>query len=149
MTTPGVGTSQPVVQDVFTYVGTPVINADGISPLSGPTTGGTLVHPSPGAASLPGDPTSVDFGTGPPEHQVSAINVDVVSTTEITPDSPPHAQGPVFVAVIDTGGSAIATQQFGLWRGADDHQHQPISGPQSGGETVIIGGTNPSADRRR
>ncbi|HEY3842830.1 MAG TPA: IPT/TIG domain-containing protein [Acidimicrobiales bacterium] len=140
VTTPGVGTSQPVVQDVFTYVGTPVINADGISPLSGPTSGGTTVTIT-GSGFAPGDPTSVDFGTGPSDTNL-ATNVDVVSTTEITAVSPPHAAGPVFVAVIDTGGSAIATQQFTYVPAPTIIGISPTSGPQSGGETVIIGGTN-------
>ncbi|HEX3795748.1 MAG TPA: IPT/TIG domain-containing protein [Acidimicrobiales bacterium] len=119
----------------FTYVGVPVINADGLNPTSGPTSGGTPVTIT-GSGFVPGDPTTVTFDTS------AATSVVVVSPTEITALSPAHALGAVPVTVTDDGGRTVAPQQFNYVVGATIAGISPTSGPQQGGETVFIGGTN-------
>ncbi|HEY1826807.1 MAG TPA: IPT/TIG domain-containing protein, partial [Acidimicrobiales bacterium] len=68
----------------FTYVAPPLIDVTGLSPLFGPVAGGTLV-------TITGEnfdgPTTVDFGG------TAGTNVTVVSSTEITVDTPAHIAG--------------------------------------------------------
>jgi hypothetical protein len=131
--TPSIGTSPPVFQDEFTYVGQPSISSTGLNPTSGPTAGGTLVTIT---GSGFGGPTQVTFDTSP------ATDVTVVSFTEVTAVTPAHAVGAVPVTLSDTGGSVIAPQQYTYTVGPSILGISPTSGPQAGGETVIIGGQN-------
>jgi hypothetical protein len=138
--TSGTNVSPSVQQDQFTYVGPPTINANGLSPTSGPTSGGTPVTIT-GTGFAPGVPTVVDFGTGPTDLN-PATDVVVVSSTVITAVSPPHAAGPVSVAVGDFAGTAIAPQLFTYYPPPSILGISPTSGPEAGGETVYIGGAN-------
>jgi hypothetical protein len=121
----------------FTYVGAPTITT--ISPTSGPTSGGTTVTIT---GSGFGGATSVTFGS------LAATGVTVVSSTEITAITPAQAAGAVPVSLSDIGGSATAGQQYTYVAGPPAAPVptllgiSPTSGPQSGGETVIIGGQN-------
>jgi hypothetical protein len=139
VSTPDIGVSSPVFQDEFTYVGQPSISSTGIDPTSGPTAGGTVVTIT---GSGFGGPVTVTFGS------LAATGVTVVSFTQVTAVTPAQGAGAVPVTLSDTGGTVTAAQQFtyvgppipgvaptilGI---------SPTSGPQAGGETVIIGGTN-------
>jgi putative cell wall-binding protein len=125
----------------FTYVALPTINSGGLSPNSGPTTGGTTVTiAGTGFSDVPGNPT-VDFGTS-----VAPI-VDVVSSSEITADSPPGTAGPVEVTVSDAGGTSngeVFTYDTPA-PGAPTIEAggiSPTSGPATGGTSVTIKGGN-------
>ncbi|HWE67430.1 MAG TPA: IPT/TIG domain-containing protein [Acidimicrobiales bacterium] len=131
--TTGANFSPSVVQDQFTYVGAPVIAATGLNPTSGPTSGGTLVTIT--GSGFAG-PTAVSFGG------VAATDVIVVSPTEVTAIDPSHAAGAVAVALADLGGTVTAPQPFTYVVGPSVVGISPTSGPQQGGETVIIGGAN-------
>ncbi|HEX3462203.1 MAG TPA: IPT/TIG domain-containing protein, partial [Acidimicrobiales bacterium] len=96
VTTPG-GTSPTSPADQFTYSGgVPAPSVGGISPNSGPSTGGTVVTiTGQGFAGA----TEVDFGDPP------ATNVSC-SATECTATSPPDAPGTVAVTVKGPGGTS-------------------------------------------
>ncbi len=118
----------------FTYVATantPTISADGISPSSGPTGGGTSV-------TLTGShfvsPATVHFGS------VTATSVDVVSSTEITADSPPGAAGQVEVTVSGTGGTSNG-EPFTYVAAPSLSGVTPSNGTVGGGTRVTLSGT--------
>jgi hypothetical protein len=124
----------------FTFVAVPTVSA--FTPTSGPTAGGTEVTIT-GSGFAVGDPlTSVTFGGN------AATDVVVVSSTEITADTPASTlpgtgAGPVNVAVSDSGGGpVIASQQFTYVTTPVVSGISPTSGPPSGGETVIVMGTD-------
>jgi hypothetical protein len=105
----------------------------GVSPTSGPGTGGTLVTIT--GTGLTGA-TVVDFGT------TAATDVTVVSSTKITADSP--AGGGVVDVTVTTPGGKSATSS------ADEFTYvgspvvtgvSPTSGPAAGGTLVTITGT--------
>jgi hypothetical protein len=106
----------------------------GVSPATGPTTGGTLVTIT--GTSFTGA-TAVDFGT------TAATNVTVVSSTEMTADSPAGA-GVVDVTVTTPAGkSATSTfDQFTYVAVPTVTGVSPNSGPPAGGTVVTIIGTN-------
>jgi hypothetical protein len=140
VTTPGIGTSPPVVTDDFTYVGTPTITS--LTPTSGPTSGGTLVTLTGGVYA---GTVSVEFGTTP------ATDVTVISDSEVTAVSPANAAGAVTVSLTDLGGTVTAAQEFTYVPPVTPPPPvpsptitgiSPTSGPQAGGETVFIEGSN-------
>jgi hypothetical protein len=133
VTTPS-GTSPVVAADDFTYTAAkPAVT--GISPTSGPTTGGTTVTIT--GTSFTGA-TKVTFAT------VAAPSFTVVSATTITAVSPPGAVGPRNVQVTTPQGTSPAVA-------ADDFTYtaakpavtgvSPASGPTTGRTTVTITGT--------
>ncbi len=126
------GPSAINANDVFTYEAIPVINVNGISPLFGPTAGGTLVTI---AGANFGPDSTVTFGAN------AATNVTVVSPTEITADTPPGPAGPVSVTVTDGGGSATAAQQFTYVAPPTILSFTPLFGPTGGGTPLTITGT--------
>jgi hypothetical protein len=139
------GTSPPVAADDFTYLAAPTITTDGIVPDDGPVAGGTAVTIT-GTGFISGDPKlAVDFGAN------AATDVTVVSSTEITADSPPstlagNGAGAVNVVVKDSGGTSNA-QPFTYVAAPtilppDQNGIVPDSGPTSGGTNVTITGTN-------
>ncbi len=126
-----------VAESTCSAVG-PDVNAPpavtGITPNTGPTTGGTSVTIT-GTDFL--GTTGVNFGTSP------ATNVTVVSPTEITATSPAHAVGPVDVTVTTAHGTSPTSP-------ADVFTYAnlpvvtgitPTSGPAAGGTVVTISGT--------
>ncbi len=136
------GGTAPAAEE-FTFEGVPVINANGINPNQGPTTGGTPVTIT-GSNFPTGDPNvTVSFGGA------NATGVNVENSTTILANTPPSplpgsGAGPVNVTVHDLGGTSsnsppitftyiIAPTVAGI---------SPTSGPTQGGETVIIKGTN-------
>ena len=133
VTTPG-GTSPTNSVDHFTFV-VPPPSVTGISPTSGPSTGGTKLTIS--GVNLKGA-TAVDFGTEP------ASSFTVRSNSSVTAVAPASAPAEVDVTVT-TGGGRSAT-------GAADRftflpprptvtTLTPDSGPTTGGTVVIITGT--------
>ena len=131
MTTPA-GTSATSPADQFTYTVAVAPIVMGLSPMSGPQIGGTLVTIM--GTGFTGA-TAVDFGTVP------ATNVTVLSDTSITADSP-AGTGTVDVTVTTPLGTsaispadqftytvAVAPIVMGL---------SPMSGPQIGGTLVTI-----------
>ena len=130
VTTPG-GTSPSTVLDQFTY--RPVPAVAGISPGSGPQSGGTAVSVIGsgfvGAA-------SVLFGTIP------ASSFAVVSPTQITAIAP-AGTGTVDVAVATSGGSSpsLAGDRFAYEAPPAVAEVAPGSGPIAGGTPVTITGS--------
>ncbi len=138
-----VNLSNPVGATIASGEGTGVVTINpsavaptvsGISPTSGPAAGDTLVTIT--GTSFIGA-TAVDFGT------VAATNVIVVSSTEITADSP-AGSGTVNVTVTTPGGTSATSS-------VDEYTYiaaptvtglNPDSGPAAGDTSVTITGTN-------
>ncbi|CUX47321.1 IPT/TIG domain-containing protein [Agrobacterium genomosp. 13] len=95
------GTSTPATVSLSVVAPEPTL--DGISPFSGPTTGGTSVTIT--GTNLTGA-TSVSIGGA------AATNVTVVSPTKVTATTPPHVEGPSNVAVTTPGGTAVIVNGF-------------------------------------
>ena len=96
VTTPG-GKSATSSADQFTYLAAPTVS--GLSPASGPVTGGTLVtFTGTGFTSA----TAVDFGNA------AATDVTVVNSTTITAESP-AGSGVVNVSVTTPGGKSVTS----------------------------------------
>ena len=89
------GTSAVVSADKFTYVLPPTVT--GVSPSSGPATGGTTVTIN---GSRFAGATAVRFGT------VSATSFTVVNNNRITAISPPQAAATVNITVTTAGGTS-------------------------------------------
>ncbi|HEY1830520.1 MAG TPA: choice-of-anchor P family protein [Acidimicrobiales bacterium] len=121
----------------FFYEGSPTLSS--INPASGPVPGGQSV-------TLTGtnfDPYAPAPGVS--FNGVQAINVVVVSTTEITAVTPasnlPGGAGPVPVTVTQSAGTSNSVQYTYVLAPVVSGI-SPTSGPLSGGETVIIKGTD-------
>ncbi|MBN1417467.1 MAG: IPT/TIG domain-containing protein, partial [Planctomycetes bacterium] len=116
----------------FTYFGAPDITD--VQPPQGPVTGGTLVTIS-GAGFRSGAAVTFDG--------ISATNITVVSSTQITCRTPAHAAGYVAVAVAIEGGlSKTLAQAFRYVAGPAVQSITPTSGPTAGGTRVTIAGEN-------
>ena len=137
VTTPG-GTSALSAGDKFTYGVVPVIpTVTGISPVSGPTAGGTAVNIT--GTGFTGA-TNVTFGTTP------APSFTVNSATSIKATSPAHAVGLVNITVTTPGGTSLIST-------ADRYTFtlspvtptvtgiSPTYGTTAGGTEVIVTGT--------
>lgn len=131
LTTPD-GVTPTSSADQFTYRDIPP-TINGLSPSAGTTAGGTLVTIT-GAYFLPG--ATVAFGA------TSGINVDVVSTSEITVTSPAHGAGSVDVTVTTAEGTSgvVATDRF-TFGGPTVSSLSVSAGPTAGGTSVTITGT--------
>jgi hypothetical protein len=105
----------------------------GVSPSSGPTTGGTTVTLT-GAGFLAG--ATVNFG------RAAATSVTVVSPTQITVVTPAAPAGPVPVTVNNgPGQNANLPNAFTFVSGLTLTSVSPSSGPTTGGTTVTLTGT--------
>ncbi len=131
VTTPS-GTSTTTSADHYTFVAPPVVS--GVSPNSGPTTGGTSVTIS--GSGFTGA-TSVMFGS------VAATSFTVNSDGSITAVAPAGTQGTVNITVTTAYGTSTITS-------ADQYTYEaipvvtgvsPSSGPTSGGTAVTISGS--------
>jgi hypothetical protein len=135
VTTAG-GTTTTSTADQFNYTSPPVPTVTGVSPSSGPSTGGNTVTVT--GTGLTGA-SAVNFGAGDP-----AVFFTVNSPTSMTVTAPPGALGIVDVTVTTPGGSSSAA--------AGDHYTyvvpptpavtgvSPSSGPN--GTAVTITGSN-------
>ncbi|MCE0539203.1 IPT/TIG domain-containing protein, partial [Kineosporia rhizophila] len=130
VTTPG-GTSATSGADQFSYLPAPTVGQ--VQPNSGPVGGGTVVTIT-GTGFTPG--SSVTFGGDP------ATAVNYVSPTELKATSPAAAgsSGSVLVRVTTPGGSDSAI--FTYRDAPTVSQVQPDSGPEAGGNTVTITGSD-------
>ena len=130
VTTPG-GKSVTSSADEFTYIVAPVVT--GVSPTSGPGTGGTLVTITGTGF---GGSTVVDFGT------TAATGVAVVNSTKITAVSP-AGTGTVDVTVTTPGGKSATSSadQFTYIVAPAVTGVSPTSGPGAGGTLVTITGS--------
>ena len=110
----------------------------GVSPSAGPITGGTVVTVT--GTNLTG-PTSVTFdGT-------AGTGLTPASSTSLTVTSPPHAAGQVDVLVTTSAGTSaiVAADQFTYQTASTTPTVtlvSPSSGPDTGGTTVTVTGTN-------
>ncbi|WP_406278364.1 IPT/TIG domain-containing protein [Nocardia sp. NBC_00881] len=120
------GTSSPVA---YTYVPAPTLVS--IVPGSGPETGGNTVTLT--GTNLTGA-TAVSFNGTP------AISFTVVSDTTITAVAPAGTTGPVVVTVTTVGGTSNAVV-YTYVAAPTLISTTPNSGPETGGNTVILKGT--------
>ena len=111
------GTSSVSPADEFTYAAPAAPAVTGVSPMSGPAAGGTLVTIT--GTSFTGA-TAVDFAT------VAATNVTVVNDTTITADSP-AGTGTVDVTVTTPVGTSTTSpaDQFTYIAAPDGHGPEP------------------------
>ena len=132
ITTP-YGTSATGSNDRFTYVPPPSIQ--GLSPNTGPITGGTNVTIS--GSNFTGA-TSVLFGSIP------ATSFHVDSDIQITATSPSHAAGTVDVTITTPYGTSAtgSNDQFTYILAPHIQSLLPNAGPIVGGTDVIISGFN-------
>ncbi len=121
----GTGTS------LFTYYAAPTVT--GISPSSGPTTGGTSVTIT--GTNFTGA-TSVTIGGA------SATGVTVVNATTITATTPAGSAGARDVAVTTPGGTGTGTGLFTYIAAPTVTGISPNYGTTSGGTSVTITGSN-------
>jgi IPT/TIG domain len=126
------GTSPKVAAAAFTYVGAPTVT--GLSPSSGPQSGGTLVTVS--GTGFTGA-SSVLFGGYP------GTNVTVVNDTTITVNSPGNTSGVHSVQVSTPQGTSAKVTAGGFTYTSTPTVTglSPGSGPRSGGTTVTVTGT--------
>ena len=131
--TTGGGTSATSAADQFTYVSAPTVTS--VSPTAGPTAGGTSVVIT--GTNLSGA-TAVTFGA------TAAPGFTVNSATQITATAPAGSPGTVDVRVTTTGGTSAtgAADQFTYVPAPTVTSISPTSGPQAGGTTVTLTGTN-------
>ena len=127
-------TSATSAADQYTYVPAPAVT--GVSPGSGPQSGGTTVTLT--GSGFTGA-SSVLFGTVP------AASFTVVSATSITAVAPAAASAaPVDVTVTTVGGTSAtsASDQFTYVAAPTVIGVSPDAGPLSAGTVVMITGTN-------
>ncbi|MEI7432975.1 MAG: IPT/TIG domain-containing protein [Methanomicrobiales archaeon] len=124
----GVGVAEPTPTTTIS----PAPTFTGITPASGPISGGTPVTIT--GTNLFGA-TSVTFGG------TSATSVTVVSGTSITATTPPHALGTVNVVITTLNGTATGTGVFTYIAAPVVTSVSPTSGSITGGTPVIITGT--------
>jgi hypothetical protein len=126
------GTSAVTLVDHFTYLASPTLT--GISPSSGPTSGGTPVTITGTAFS---GATAVHFGAAP----ATAVVVD--SATHVTAVAPPAGAGTAEVTVTTSGGTSALTvaDRFTYVGLPAVSTISPDFGPTVGGTSVTITGT--------
>ena len=123
-----VGTSAPSAADQFTYAAVPAVT--GVSPASGPATGGsTVTIAGTGLANA----TAVMFGS-------NMATIVSNSATQLVVIAPAGAAGTVDVTVVTAGGTSLVsgTDRFTYMPAVTGVS--PVTGPQSGGTTVTITG---------
>ena len=118
------------------WVAVPIVT--GVSPSSGPTTGGTTVTITGTGLTAA---TAVNFGA------TNASGYTVNSSTQITATSPAGAAGTVDITVTTAGGTTItnSNDHFTYVAAPTVTSVSPSSGSTAGGTSVVITGTNFSA----
>jgi large repetitive protein len=132
VTTAG-GTSATSSADYFTYTAAPTVT--GVSPSSGPATGGTSVIIT--GANLTGA-TAVMFGS------TAAAAFTVNSATQITAASPAASAGTIDITVTTAGGTSAtsSSDRFTFVAAPTVTGLSPASGVATGATSVTITGTN-------
>lgn len=128
VTTPGGSANAPAS---FTYQPGPVIS--GISPLSGPQSGGTAVVIS--GTNL-GSAAAVSFGGNN-----GSITANTATSITVTAPAGTYA-GAVNVLVTTSLGTAVSVNGFTYIPAPTISQIDPAQGQEGGGDTVVITGTN-------
>lgn len=128
VTTPG-GTTGPLL---YTYLDAPTVSA--INPNQGPSAGGQLVTITGTGFVAPFTSVIVD-GT-----LVPAVDVTIVSDTELTYLTPAHPAGPVKVTVTNQGGTS-GELDYTYLDTPTAVSLTPPNGPLTGGTTVTVAGT--------
>lgn len=136
VTTPS-GTSATSSADQFTYYAAPIVSF--VDPNGGPITGATSVTI-----------TGTNFYNGATTHArvffgaTEATSVVIVNATKITAISPAHAAGTVDVRVTTESGTSAtsANDHFTYYALPTVTGVSPNHGPQSGGTSLTITGTN-------
>jgi len=125
------GKSPSVSADLFTYALLPVVT--GVSPLSGPSGGGTVVTVS--GTGFTGA-TSVLFGN------VAGTSLSVSSDTSLTVTSPAEASGASNVHVITPNGKSktVSADVFTYAAAPSVTGVSPAVGPHAGGTVVTVTG---------
>jgi hypothetical protein len=119
------------LQNSFTFIGSLAVT--GVTPNTGPATGGTSVTVN-GSSFQPG--ASVRFDG------IAATSVNVLSGTQISAVTPPHAAGSVTVQVVNPDSqSASLANAFTYQSTLGLTSISPISGPTGGGTSVTLNGT--------
>src|SRR3989441_2434931 len=123
--------------DVFTYVAPPPPTVTGVCPTSGPTGGGTAI-------TITG--TDFDATATVSVGGTAATGVSVVSATQITATTPPHAPGAADV-VVTVGGQSSAASPADVFTYVAPPPPtvtgvSPTSGPTGGGTAITITGTD-------
>ncbi|GGP22624.1 IPT/TIG domain-containing protein [Silvimonas iriomotensis] len=126
------GTSTTGTADHYTYVTAPTVS--GISPTSGPTAGGTTVLLT--GTNFSGA-SAVFFGG-------TSASFTVNSATQITATAPAGSAGTQHVTVTTPGGTSTtsAADQYTWVAPPSVGNVSPNSGPQGGGTSVTISGSN-------
>lgn len=128
------GTSATNSGDVYTYVAAPTVTS--LSPVRGPTSGGTAVVIT-GSGFTSADPTgAVRFGAASATYVIN-------SNTQITATSPASPAGTHDVTITTSGGTSAtsASDLFTYISAPTVTGVSPAEGPTAGGTTVIISGT--------
>ena len=130
--TPG-GTSPISPSDRYTYTAAPTIT--GVSPISGPLTGGTAVTI---LGTNLANATAVKFGTA------NATSLPLDTATSITAIAPAKSAGPIDITVTTPGGtsSTSSADQYTYIAAPTVTSVNPASGPSTGGTVVTITGAN-------
>ncbi|MBW0370301.1 IPT/TIG domain-containing protein (plasmid) [Ensifer adhaerens] len=128
------GTSATHVNDRYTYVAAPTVTS--VSPISGPTGGGTTVTITGTGFSAANPTGAVKFGAAT---AIYTIN----SSTQITATAPANSAGTYDITVTTPGGTSAtnASDQFTYVAAPTVTSTSPAAGPTSGGTTVTITGT--------
>jgi hypothetical protein len=118
----------------FTFSGPPTVS--GVTPSQGTTDGGTAVTITGGGFTDTGD-TDVTFGG------IDATSIVVVSSTTITCETPPHAEGKVDVTVSNSNGSDTLNDGFTYQGPASIHT---LTYSQNGNTVTLNWGLSSPAD---
>ena len=137
VTSPG-GTSPAGPSDVFSYENVPAVT--GVTPVAGPTSGGTPVTLT-GSGFVAGS-TTVSFGG------VNATGASCTSTTTCVATSPPGTAGAVDITVLTPGGTSATgpSDRFSYEAVPAVASITPPAGPTSGGTAVTVSGSGFTAD---
>ena len=135
-------TSTATNADLFTYISHPAVT--GVSPNSGPTTGGTNITIT-GSGFAPGDLIEIAQGHGAGPTAILATNVNVVSPTQITATTGGNAiPGYFHLFVVDSVGSTSTATNADLFTYISHPAVtgvSPNSGPTTGGTNITITGS--------
>jgi GH25 family lysozyme M1 (1,4-beta-N-acetylmuramidase) len=144
VTVTGTGTSATHSTSVTVTVTSAPPTVTGVSPNSGPTTGGTAITIT-GTNFLAGAKVVIGQGHGATTGAIPATNVKVVSSTKITAKTGGGAKaGPWNLFVTTSGGTSAGNSRalFTYVAPPTVTGVSPNSGPTTGGTAITITGTN-------